>query len=79
MQYVEGEYMKAEDYDIFLDDPNKLYFAQVPAATTRSSRGSPTCPAFRAGDGLSGIRALAMALNDPDLAASLQLWTRGEF
>ena len=77
MQYVEDEYMKAEDYDAFLDDPTDFALRTFLPRTYENLEGLAKLPRLSvlvAGYPMFG--ALAMALNNPALAASLQVLAR---
>ena len=77
MQYVEGEYMKAEDYDIFLDDPTNFTLRTLLPRTYEKLEGLANLPRLSVlVTGYPAFGALAMALNHPDLAASLQALAR---
>ncbi|MBZ5694507.1 MAG: hypothetical protein LAN36_04000 [Acidobacteriia bacterium] len=77
MQYVEDEYMKAEDYDAFLDDPTDFALRTFLPRTYENLEGLAKLPRLSvlvAGYPMFG--ALAMALANPALAASLQALAR---
>ena len=47
-QYLDREYMKADEYDEFIEDPTGFYlrkYRRGSAALSRASRNSPICPA----------------------------------
>lgn len=77
MQYVEDEYMKAEDYDAFLDDPTDFALRTFLPRTYENLEGLAKLPRLSvlvAGYPMFG--ALAMALTNPGLVASLQVLAR---
>ena len=77
MQYVEDEYMKAEDYDAFIDDPTDFALRTFLPRTYENLEGLAKLPRLSvlvAGYPMFG--ALAMALANPALAASLQALAR---
>jgi len=77
MQYVEGEYMKAEDYDNFLDDPTNFTLRTLLPRTYEKLEGLAYLPRLSMlVTGYPAFGGLAMALSHPDLAASLQVLAR---
>ncbi len=73
MQYVEGEYMKPEEYDAFLDDPT-MFALRIFLPRAYEKLGGlaklPRLPMLVTGYPAFG--GLAMALSDPAAMASLQ-------
>ncbi len=77
MQYVEGEYMKAEDYDAFLDDPTNFALRTLLPRTYEKLEGLAKLPRLSMlVTGYPTFGALAMALSHPDVAASLEVLAR---
>jgi len=77
MQYVEGEYMKAEDYDGFLDDPTNFALRTLLPRTYEKLEGLAHLPRLSMLlTGYPSFGALAMTLSQPDLAASLEAVSR---
>ncbi len=77
MQYVEGEYMKAEDYDDFLDDPTNFALRTLLPRTYEKLEGLAHLPRLSMLlTGYPSFGALAMTLSQPDLAASLEAVSR---
>jgi hypothetical protein len=77
MQYVEGEYMKAEDYDGFLDDPTNFALRTLLPRTYEKLEGLAHLPRLSMLlTGYPSFGALAMALSQPDLTASLEAVSR---
>jgi len=77
MQYVEGEYMKAEDYDGFLDDPTNFTLRTLLPRTYEKLEGLADLPRLSMlVTGYPSFGALAMALSRPELAESLQVLVR---
>jgi len=77
MQYIEGEYMKAEDYDTFLDDPTNFTLRTLLPRTYENLEGLTNLPRLSMlVTGYPAFAGLAMALSNPALAASLQLLGR---
>ena len=72
MQFIEGEYMKAEDYDQFLDDPTDFSFRKLLPRMYEKLDGLALLP--RIPMLLTGYPAFASlaALNDPRAAASFE-------
>lgn len=72
MQFIEGEYMKAEDYDEFLDDPTNFSLRRLLPRMYEKLDGLALLP--RIPILLTGYPAFAAlaALNDPRAAASLE-------
>lgn len=75
-QFIEGEYMKAEEYDEFLDDPTDFTLRKFLPRAFRNLTGlahMPNIPIL-----LMGYPSLAylMQLNDPSLAASFEALTK---
>ena len=77
MQYVEGEYMKAEDYDAFLDDPTNFTLRILLPRTYEKLEALAKLPRLSMlVTGYPTFGALAMALSQPDLGASLEVLAR---
>ena len=77
MQYIEGEYMRAEDYDDFLDDPTNFALRTLLPRTYEKLQGLANLPRLSMlVTGYPTFGRLAMALSHPDLAASLQVLAR---
>ncbi len=77
MQYVEGEYMKAEDYDAFLDDPTNFTLRTLLPRTYENLAGLANLPRLSMlVTGYATFGGLAMALSNPALGASLQILER---
>jgi hypothetical protein len=77
MQYVEGEYMRAEDYDAFLDDPTNFTLRILLPRTYEKLGGLAKLPRLSMlVTGYPTFGALAMALSQPDLTASLEVLAR---
>jgi len=73
MQYVEGEYMKAEDYDEFLDDPSNFTLRMLLPRTYAKLEGLVHLPRIpMLATGYMAFASLAAALSNPSLAAALE-------
>lgn len=73
MQYVEGEYMKAEEYDAFLDDPTMFALRTFLPRAYEKLGGLAKLPRLPIlVTGYPAFGGLAMALSDPAAMESLQ-------
>jgi len=73
MQYIEGEYMKAEDYDEFLDDPTNFTLRKILPRMYQKLEGLvnlPRIPILLTG--YPTFATLGGLINNPSAAAALQ-------
>jgi len=72
MQYIEGEYMKAEDYDEFLDDPTNFTLRIVLPRVYKNLEGLSRLPRLSIlATGYPSLASLGVIITDPSLADSL--------
>lgn len=72
MQYIEGEYMKADDYDEFLDDPTNFTLRILLPRIYKKLEGLSRLPRLSIlATGYPSLASLGVMVTDPSLADSL--------
>ena len=76
-QYVEGEYMKAEDYDAFLSDPGDWVVRSYWPRVFPALQGLAMLPHLGTGAfGYYGIDSFLMSIAQPPVLAALEAFTK---
>jgi uroporphyrinogen-III decarboxylase len=77
MQYVEGEYMKADDYDEFLDDPSNFTLRKLLPRVYEKLEGLAHLPRIpMLATGYPAFGSLAGAVSDPSMVTALEALSR---
>ncbi len=72
-QSIEIEYMQAEDYDAYLNDPTDFMFRTMVSRSSENLTGWANLPKLDSMGGGMGAQGLAMALTDPGVDKAIKI------